>query len=318
MAVLHNQSLLVRGQTINDEMNGLSRTATAQWLADRTGRRTAAAFAPSNLENYLNMISPSIAKIDVWCVHVDSCIQAKLMATYASLLSYEERARNQRFVFERDRQVDLVARALVRTVLGRRTDVSPNTLCFDVTSKGKPTLVSRFDVKENISFNLTHSNNLVMLVVASDRSVGIDVEYINKSCPFEVIDHCFTNKEVADLYDLPAEKRTERFWALWTLKEALVKSSGNGLMVPLNGFCFNFDKFNGGISLQVLEQIQNQDLHRPWRFYQWRPSTGYLAAICIEAHEEKGILITEHDMVPLVRERRISVHPISPSCNGSA
>lgn len=261
------------------------------------------------------MISPDIAKIDIWCVHVDSCIQANLMATYASLLSHEERARNQRFVFERDRQVDLVARALVRTVLGRRMDVSPKILCFDVTSRGKPKLASQFDAEENISFNLTHCNNLVMLAVASGRSVGIDVEYTNNNCPFEVIDHCFTNKEVADLYDLPAEKRVERFWALWTLKEALVKSSGHGLMVPLNWFCFNYDKINGGISLRVLEKIQNQDLHRPWRFYQWRPSTGYLTALCIEAHEEEEILIMAHDMVPLVRERRIAVCFTSVSKN---
>jgi 4'-phosphopantetheinyl transferase len=50
----------------------------------------------------------------------------------------------------------------------------------------------------------------------------------------------FTSGEHAALQELSGSAQRERFFALWTLKEAWLKARGLGLHIPLDDFSFSF------------------------------------------------------------------------------
>jgi len=117
-------------------------------------------------------------------------------------LSDDERRRAARFRFERDRRRFIVARGELRELLGRYLDTRASELRFVYNAFGKPALSPEFGGR--LKFNLSHSADLALIAIATDREVGVDVEYLR-----------------------PDEPRT--FFEAWTKQEAYVKARGEGL-----------------------------------------------------------------------------------------
>lgn len=103
---------------------------------------------------------------------------------------------------------------------------------------GKPFLRDAF----NIDFSISHCGGLVVCAFAN-RPLGVDVEKIGPFLP------SLTTKalspEERELLDsrVPADGRArqELFFRLWTLKEALIKQTGQGLSRELTGISFRLD-----------------------------------------------------------------------------
>ena len=84
-------------------------------------------------------------------------------------------------------------------------------------------------------FSLSHSGKYAVLAV-SNKPVGIDVERQKKN-RLLVAKRCFHKNEYADIMALPDEgSRNRRFLEYWTMKEAYVKRTGEGLRIPLRSF----------------------------------------------------------------------------------
>lgn len=96
-------------------------------------------------------------------------------------------------------------------------------------ANGKPFLPSHPDV--NIS--LSHSGR-VAAVALSDRPVGCDVQE-TAAISFERASRRFlSDTEKALVTAAPAEDRSTLLARLWTLKESVVKLTGDGLRTPLS------------------------------------------------------------------------------------
>jgi hypothetical protein len=79
--------------------------------------------------------------VHLYAAMLDEIDDAESRSHCASLLSAEERARCDRFVFERNRREFLYAHALVRLALSSRApQVAPDQWCFAVGTHGKPTI----------------------------------------------------------------------------------------------------------------------------------------------------------------------------------
>ncbi|MCD7956929.1 MAG: 4'-phosphopantetheinyl transferase superfamily protein [Lachnospiraceae bacterium] len=96
-----------------------------------------------------------------------------------------------------------------------------------------------------IHFSLSHSKEMA-LAVFSEMEIGCDIEYQKKPnehlarrfyCPQEYA----WMQEAAD-----EEERKTRFYRLWTLKESFIKTTGMGLRLPLDSFCFSFGEEASG------------------------------------------------------------------------
>jgi 4'-phosphopantetheinyl transferase len=170
--------------------------------------------------------------VHVWSRRLDD--GAVATAELLTVLSGDERARAERFHFERDRVRFIVARASLRQILGAYLDTAPARLAFAYGPQGKPALAWP---PAFVTFNLSHSGELVLYALARARRVGIDVE---RRRPVEDVEGLaatvFAAAERAELASLPADQRIEAFLDGWTRKEAFIKAVGEGLSHPLDTF----------------------------------------------------------------------------------
>jgi 4'-phosphopantetheinyl transferase len=185
---------------------------------------------------------PARGQVHVWLLSEHSALAPQVQATFESWLSDEECQRWQRFMFPQDRLRFLQARALVRSVLARYLALAPAQLEFTRNAYGKPQLhLPTATPLPVVQFNLSHTQGLLALAVTVDDAIGVDVESVTRKVSMLALaERFFAASEVAMLQQCaPAELR-ERFFRLWTLKEAYVKACGLGLQMGLDTFAFSF------------------------------------------------------------------------------
>ncbi len=192
---------------------------------------------------------PALAPGDVhlWLVDDERIDDADLLATYRDWLNPEETERWQRFHFAADRHRFLVARALVRNTLSRyAVALGERDWRFVANAHGRPRVDPGLPGAPTLTFNLSHTRGLVVLAVAGAGELGVDVENTaRKVDPDALASRFFSPAEAAELLALPAVRRRDRFFDLWTLKEAYIKAKGLGLAMPLDTFSFSFPDANG-------------------------------------------------------------------------
>jgi 4'-phosphopantetheinyl transferase len=183
-------------------------------------------------------------EVHLWYVEPDTIDDPALLAAYDALLAPSERERNRRFVFARHRHQHLVTRALVRTVLSTYCpSVDPRAWEFVTGPFGRPEIAAP-RIQPTLRFNLSHTDGLIVCLVADDREVGVDVEDIRRAgYTVEIADRYFSPDEVRELRSWPAERQGERFFDYWTLKEAYIKARGLGLQIPLDQFTIQLRGF---------------------------------------------------------------------------
>jgi len=178
-------------------------------------------------------------------------------AELSATLSPADWMRAERFHFTRDRERFIAARGLLRTILAEYLDADPRELRFRSGAHGKPELE---DTASSLRFNLSHSDDLMLLAVTHARDIGVDLEFMRSDVPFESLaDHYFDPEDAWDLRLLPAAQRAWKFYDVWTCTEARLKAHGVGLA---NGF-------------QVVEPDR-------WSLLKLTPTAGYAAALAVE------------------------------------
>jgi 4'-phosphopantetheinyl transferase len=179
-------------------------------------------------------LQPTVV-VQIHCALVD----AQLPNLYPGLLARldtDEQERTLRFVYQRDRHIRALAHALLAIVLQSNGIADPR---FRRGAFGKPELVAADD-EPRLRFNLTHTDGLVACAISPGHDVGLDVEALDRRIDYAAIarDH-FAASEQAALQR--AADKAETFMAFWTLKEAVAKSVGLGLAMPLAELEFTLD-----------------------------------------------------------------------------
>jgi 4'-phosphopantetheinyl transferase len=190
-----------------------------------------------------------------------------------ALITDEERARHDAFVFEADRRVHLTARLLQRTVLSHYTGVPPAAWRFTAGTQGRPEIAGPSATE--LRFNLSHTRRMVACAVARGREIGVDVEDTEREAPLEVAERFFAPDEVEALRQLPAGEQAERFFVYWTLKESYIKARGLGLSLPLHQFAFRVD----GAAPEIVIDPRLGDDAATWQFTLLR-AAGHQVAVC--------------------------------------
>ncbi|MBQ9860148.1 MAG: 4'-phosphopantetheinyl transferase superfamily protein [Clostridia bacterium] len=158
-------------------------------------------------------------------LYIADCSPLQDEANLAAVLPYLDATRQQRIARLQlpEKRAQCAAAGLLLTRLFGQDDTPP-TLFHG--SRGKPYLYGRDDA----FFSLSHSANWVVCATA-DNEIGVDAQVITPFNP-KVAARCFTERERTWL----AENPTERFTPLWTAKEAYIKFTGFGLVLPLGSF----------------------------------------------------------------------------------
>lgn len=237
------------------------------------------------------------AEIQLWCAFYDEINDATLLAAYGELLSDSERLIAPRFYFPKDRRRYLVTRALVRTVLSKYAQVAPKDWVFKANAHGRPEIVNECAAARNLSFNITHTAGLIILAVARDRQLGVDVENVrSRQASSAIADRYFAAGEVAALHALPADHQQQRFYEYWTLKESYIKARGQGLAIALDAFSFHFPAAG---SLEMSVHHIDDDAPQRWQFWQFWVGEDYLAAVCAQRIAATAPSLNIMKVVPL-------------------
>jgi 4'-phosphopantetheinyl transferase len=219
----------------------------------------------------------SSSDVHVWCAFIDQV--APNLSRLGQTLSADERARAERFHFERDRNRFIASQGILRLILGRYANVEPARIRFSHGLHGKPTLAASCG-EGGLGFNSSHSRGLLLYAVTRDREIGVDVEYIRPLPDLQQIAaQFFSAGENAALRMLPADQRLKAFFDCWTRKEAYLKATGEGLSQPLDQFEVSLSPEEPARLIRV--ERDPQEAAR-WSLQALAPAPGYAAALAVE------------------------------------
>ena len=213
-------------------------------------------------------------EVHVWRSLLD--LPGEYVDRLAEILADDERARADRFHFDKDRAHFIVAHGVLRSILSRYLiDRAPRELRFTSNAYGKPAL-DRATANLDLFFSLSHSRDLALVAVTRGREIGIDVEYVRPDLVEErLAERVFSPNELAALRQLSVSSQVEAFFAGWTRKEAYVKGRGEGLSLPLRRF-----EVLAPVASTACVRLSGAGLDQ-WSLRQICPGEGYAAAVAV-------------------------------------
>ncbi len=250
-------------------------------------------------------------RVDLWFAFYDEINEGHLLDRYRLLLSNEEREREQRIYLAKNRHRFLVTRALVRTVLSRYAPVPPKHWSFLSNSYGKPGISNDGSVASRISFNVSHTDGLIVLGVTCETALGVDIENVHsRRATLDSTEAYLSDEESLAITELSPDQRSERFFQYWTLKESYIKARGMGLSIPLGACSFRFTAQN---RICLATEPSLKDTPSRWQFWQLRPSPDHLTAVCAERYGNGYKHLTSTRIIPLGAERPLDCVPVLES-----
>lgn len=153
-----------------------------------------------------------------------------------SLLCVSRREKVEKIKIAASYDAHLIASWLLekelKAALGQRTKAEDFALHFSYQDNGKPYLADH----PKLCFNLSHSGSYVAIAIANSM-VGVDIE-VNAKREQAIARRFFHSRERSYLFEqgMTEEQRKTEFQKIWTMKEAYLKYTGEGLRKSLPSF----------------------------------------------------------------------------------
>lgn len=220
-----------------------------------------------------------LTRDDVHIWRVALLVEEEDVEQLAKLLSTEECERAKRFRFDRHRRRFIVARAVLRQILGSYLAMSPEAIEFYTAQHGKPYIMHLLRGTE-LCFNVSHSHEMAVFAITRDRRLGVDVEHIRPITNIHrIAQHFFSKREAETLKSLPSAQQPIGFLNCWTRKEAYIKAIGSGLSHPLDSFDVTLRPSEPAKLLCIAD---DPIAHLQWKMQAFIPAPDYIAAIAVE------------------------------------
>jgi len=185
--------------------------------------------------------------IDVWFIDLDD--PSLCSEVLFSVLSDAEQQRADALQTTTLSNRWKAARVAMRCIVASQLQLTPERVTFGYEKLGKPFVFRPQSMFR--SFNLSHSDNLALLAIASAGSIGVDIEkHRATNSILDLTDQFMSLSETQQLQLKPAHEKVPFAYELWTAKEAFLKLSGDGL---------SFDPIH--VSLQATESSSLRIAH---------------------------------------------------------
>jgi len=213
--------------------------------------------------------------VDVWPIYISA--DKPTLEYCKSVLSPDELYRYHQRRLDRDRRSYAVSRGALRILLSHYLSIPPGDVRFVYGERGKPFLAGP---PLDLRFNASHSADIAIYSVARGLDLGIDIEKVRPVQDIEQIARRhFCAEEFIDLLSLPVSERHVAFFRCWTMKEAYIKATGDGLAAPLN--CFRV-AFNPADQIGLIHIGGDRDAARSWTLHEIIPADGYVGALAYQ------------------------------------
>jgi len=158
-------------------------------------------------------------------VSSENLIARPLIAKWATAEDHTQAIHRQSDARQRD---FLLARAVLRALLAHLTGAGDWHICPD--TKGKPQALTATGIA-GPHISLSHTHGLVACAVSDEGPVGIDIEYWRERDFTALADYAFGPREREEV----AHNGISAFYRIWTLREAIAKAIGEGLIATIDG-----------------------------------------------------------------------------------
>lgn len=182
-------------------------------------------------------LTPPQMRQTVCLLYAPVSLDPEVSRQCASILSDTERQRADRFASEYDKTLFKQRRAFRRfcgaAVLGSSRPLSQ--VVFEETENGRPYLADL----PNICFSFSSCRFGFLGAWSSTHGIGVDIEDKTGSLEAVELARCFFSGAEANMVEGgDSLERLRFFFQFWTLKEAALKSIGEGLPFGLGAFEF--------------------------------------------------------------------------------
>jgi 4'-phosphopantetheinyl transferase len=225
------------------------------------------------------MVGPlTKGEVRVWWMEV-GVPEDTLIAQWRVCLAAAEQAQADRFHFLADQHTYIAAHWLIRQALASVDGLPPADWRFVVEKHGKPVIDSALN-RPHLGFNLSHTRGFVACAVSLGITVGIDVEALTRATiESDIAERFFSPSERSIFRGMSPDQQPYTFLRFWTLKEAFIKATGDGLNRALESFSFSLDP--------VSISFDSEDADDPsiWKFFELRPTPRHLLALALRHPE---------------------------------
>jgi 4'-phosphopantetheinyl transferase len=215
---------------------------------------------------------------------------------WQSMLGSDEAARAEHFHFARDRHVFIAAHALVRAMLSEATGLPTAVWRYVNGPFGKPAIAPEC-ADGRLSFNISHTHGMAACAVARDQELGLDVEASDRPTKIAIADRFFAPEEARIVHQTLPEQRRDLFFRFWTLKEAFIKATGEGLSRPLGSFSFALDPIRVAFHPGD-DKVTAADDPTKWQFLQCRPAPHRLLALALRRPHSRTLHVDARAIGP--------------------
>jgi 4'-phosphopantetheinyl transferase len=216
----------------------------------------------SKLKNFMNIKE---CRVDIWLLELNNICDEERELSF-QLFDKEERRRAAEFSFMSDRDRFILCRGLSKIILGAYCCSTPAAVQISYGEYGKPYLPDFL----SIHFNISHTHNCGVICVSRESVVGVDIEYMDETVISHDVLTIFSSKEEQDwVYERNIK---ERFFTIFTCKEALLKAQGIGF---LGGYIPSI-KFFGNKKLSL-----KQFHYGAFKIYSKVWNKEYIISICL-------------------------------------
>jgi 4'-phosphopantetheinyl transferase len=210
--------------------------------------------------------------VQVWHFALD--VDADTQTALECMLDEEERRRASGMRFEMHRRRFAVRRGILRVILSRYLQTTPDSIRFTRNAHGKPGVALPADT---LKFSASSSHELGAVAVARARDVGLDIERLRTERDHELIARQFAEEEASHLRQLAPHEREAAFFDLWTCKEAYLKGKGLGLSVPLDRFAVAASGDGPRLTRSELDEADAVQ----WSLYRLAVRPGFAACLAV-------------------------------------
>jgi 4'-phosphopantetheinyl transferase len=127
----------------------------------------------------------------------------------------------QKYKFRKDQLIAFASYLLKHYYLAQYLNLHPSNINIKYSKNGKPFLEENI---YNIDFNITHSGEYIIIAIAHNSLVGVDIELINPNIEVTELSPIICSEYERNLIN----DDPNNFFIIWTKKEALIKAHGIG------------------------------------------------------------------------------------------
>jgi 4'-phosphopantetheinyl transferase len=217
------------------------------------------------------------SRVDIWRINISSNLS--FLESLSPLLTHDELARASRYIHLHDSNRFKISRGALKLIMGRYLNRQPSLVEVVPGINKKPYIKN-----STLFYNISHSGDWIVLAV-SDSAIGVDTEQVNPSFDFnDVIKEYFSLEEARSILE---EKSPDRFFMIWTRKEALTKATGKGLDEDL--------KFIPGLDGDHYIQGEMLSSSNSWLITSFKLSANYFASVA-STYQAAGLRFWETDL----------------------